>query len=72
MENLPPNLIEVVSLDFHKILTWLFSIKIIILRKRRMHPWASSPSLSVFLPPGLSRGKTWCIDTVCYKADDSW
>jgi transposase len=31
-----------------------------------------SPSFSVFLPPGLSRGKTWCFDTVCYKADDSW
>ena len=28
--------------------------------------------ISFFLPPGLSRGITWCADTVFDEDDDSW
>jgi hypothetical protein len=43
---------------------YLFSVKLSSCRKRRIASWASSPSQSFFLPPGLSRGTTWCNDTV--------
>jgi len=40
---------------------YLFSVKLSSCRMRRIRPWASSPSHSFFLPPGLSRGITWCM-----------
>ena len=40
--------------------------------KRRFAHWSSRPFESIFLPPGLSRGITWCTDTGFNKADDSW
>jgi hypothetical protein len=46
---------------------------IIVTKKlRRFYPWVTSPYVSFFLPPGLSRGTTWHADAVLDKADDSW